>query len=110
MATWGCTMHRANYYQVVDIIGSKVFLGTTKTDFEATGYDAGYAILVGPTEKPELCKRAKLTAKGVKICSRRYKGKDEKGNEQYDEWAVGNSRWDYLYHVEPGHKEYTYGD
>lgn len=110
LSTYGCTMHRASYWQVVEIIGSKVFLGHPKTEFKDTGYDAGHAILVGPSENPEPTQRAKFTSAGLKLCKRRYKGTDAEGREVYDDWAAGDHHWDLLRHVEPGHSEYTYGD
>lgn len=110
MSTYGCTMHRASYWQVVSIQGSKVQLAHAKSDFEGTGYDCGYQILIGASDSPTPVKNAKFTASGLKLCDRRYKGDDESGKPIYDEWKAGNHYWDLLKHVEPGHREYTYGD
>lgn len=105
--SWGCTMNRVNFFQVVSVKGSKVELGVPKSDFEATGYDAGYAKLVGPNENPLVTAYAKMTRGGLKLCEGPgkvdYNGKDIS-------WKVGDSYWDYLSEVQPGYSEYTYGD
>lgn len=100
ISTYGCTMRRANYWQVVDVIGTKVFLGKPKTSFKETSHDAGYAILIGPSENPEPIQRAKITAKGVKLCT-------ERNNNP---WRVDDHYWSYLHLAKAGDREYTYGD
>lgn len=98
-ATYGCTMHRVNYYQVVSIDKSIVSLAAPQTGFDATGYDAGYAYITGPATDLTVVQQAKFTAKGLKL----VKNNDGK-------LVVGNHYWDYMKPAAIGEKEYTYGD
>lgn len=95
--TYGCTMHRCSYYQVIDVFGDKVFLGHAQAEWKPDGYDSGHIILIGRSENPEPVKRAKITWRGLKEC-------------KPDSWNVKDHYWDYLKPVEIGHSEYTYGD
>ena len=102
MSTYGCTMHRASYWQVYRIQNTKVWLVPAESEMNATGYDAGHLKLVGPcavVTGKEL-RPAKITSRGIKLAVINADGK----------FIAGDHYWDYLKKVEIGHSEYTYGD
>lgn len=105
--TYGCTMHRASYYQVERIEGSRVYLCAPLTEFTATGYDAGHLKLAGAGTDQTIVKHGKFTTGGLKECfppgSKDWQGRDTS-------WKAKDHHWDYFRPAKVGDSEYTYGD
>lgn len=102
--TWGATMRGHDFYQVIEVTGSRVKLGVPVC--QATGNQVGEQWIERADENPEFVRCAKFTTSGLMLC---HKPGEKDWREKDVSWKV-ESGWPSLYEQQAGEREHFYGD
>lgn len=102
---WGCTMSGFDFYQVLEISGSRVKLGHPLSQSE--GNQEGYTWITGKNPNPEHTMNAKFTPSGLIVC---HKPGSVDWRGKSNEWLTSKSSWTRLRHQPIGKREYFHGD
>lgn len=101
---WGATMLHHNFFQVIEVKGSKVKLGVPIC--RAEGNQEGYEWIEAACPNPEYVRNAKFVGDELRLCGK-------PGEKTWDgkscEWKQARS-WASLTIQEIGKKEHFYGD